>query len=127
MKPCDPAEVKRVRTSHGIGYRKAVSTVLLVTVACPASVAEPLALHCVSARLAACVAIIPGVRSVYRWQGEVETADEVLLQLKTTDERFDALRATLLERHPYELPEILAVPVTAAHPPYIDWIIDQTR
>lgn len=102
-------------------------TALIVTVACPATVAEPIAHHCVSAHLAACVAIVPGVRSVYRWQGDIESAEEVVLQLKTTDDRFEQLKTAILAQHPYELPEILAVPVIAAHAPYLDWIFDTTR
>ena len=72
--------------------------------------------------LAACVNVLPGVHSVYRWQGGVEHADEVLLLAKTTRARMDALQARLLELHPYELPELLAVEAAGGLPAYLDWV-----
>ena len=76
----------------------------------------------VERRLAACVNVVPGLTSVYSWKGAVETDEEVLLVIKTRRARFEALRAALLELHPYELPELIALPVEAGHPPYLDWL-----
>jgi periplasmic divalent cation tolerance protein len=77
--------------------------------------------------LAACVNRISGLTSVYKWEGEMKSGTEVLLLIKTTSDRCDALIADLLNIHPYELPEIIAVPVIAGHQPYLDWIKDCTR
>jgi periplasmic divalent cation tolerance protein len=76
--------------------------------------------------LAACVNVLPGVHSVYRWHGAVEHADEVLLLAKTTRARMDALQARLLELHPYELPELLAVEAAGGLPAYLDWVANGT-
>mgnify|MGYP000265307983 CR=1 FL=1 len=100
---------------------------LLVTVACPPEDAERLATLCVAQRLAACVSIQPGFTSVYRWQGTLTRSAESLLLIKTAADRFEPLREALLAAHPYELPEIVAVPVTAAHLPFLDWIVSETR
>ena len=99
---------------------------LLVLCTCPdvasaARIAEAL----VAERLAACVTRLPGARSVYRWQGVIEQADEVQLLIKTTRAGFETLRARLCALHPYELPEILAVAVEAGHAPYLDWLAAQ--
>lgn len=74
--------------------------------------------------LAACVNLLPGVRSVYRWEGRVEEAEETTLLIKTTAERAPALRARLCALHPYDTPEILALPVDEASsdPRYLDWV-----
>ena len=72
--------------------------------------------------LAACVQVLPGVTSVYRWEGAVETADEHLLLVKTTAAAFDAIRARIGSEHPYETPEVLAVPVVAVAPGYAAWV-----
>jgi periplasmic divalent cation tolerance protein len=76
----------------------------------------------VGARLAACVNLCPGVESIYRWKGEVESAAEVLAVIKTTRAGFEALRTKLLELHPYEVPEIIALPVTSALEAYVAWL-----
>ena len=89
--------------------------------------AERLAEALVGERLAACVNVLPGVRSVYRWQGTVERADEVLLLIKTTRERLDALAARVRALHPYELPELLAVEAAGGLPDYLDWVAAETR
>lgn len=97
-----------------------------VQVAVPFEHAERLARRCVEARLAACVSIIPGLRSVYRWQGQVETAEESLLVIKTRQGHYPALEALIRTHHPYELPEIVAVPVTLGSTPYLEWILRET-
>ncbi len=80
----------------------------------------------VGERLAACVNLIPGLVSVYRWQGKVEQADETLLLIKTTQDRLSALTARLTELHPHELPEVLAVEADAGLPAYRQWVAEQT-
>ncbi len=76
----------------------------------------------VSEGLVACANLVPPVRSIYRWQGEVCDERETLAVMKTTRERFDALRARLVALHPYELPEVIALPVEAGHAPYLEWV-----
>ena len=71
--------------------------------------------------------LLPGVRSTYRWQGQVECADEVLLLIKSTRERYPALAARLRELHSYELPEIIAVDVSVADPAYQAWVESQVK
>jgi periplasmic divalent cation tolerance protein len=81
----------------------------------------------VEERLAACVNIQGGVRSVYRWQDRVQEDDETLLMVKTTATRLADLTDRLQALHPYELPEIVAVPVTAGSKPYLDWVGGECR
>ena len=81
----------------------------------------------VDERLAACVTRCGSVQSVYRWQGEVERADEQLVMIKTTQSRVDALRARVADLHPYETPEFIVVPVIDGAPDYLDWVSRSTR
>lgn len=102
-------------------------TVLICLCACPDDAsARRIAEALVSERLAACVNLIPGLTSFYRWQGAVEQASEILLLIKTTDERLPALTSRLTELHPYELPEVLAVQADAGLPAYLQWVTAQT-
>ena len=102
-------------------------TVLLCYCSCPdAASAQSLADALVGERLAACVNRLPGIRSTYRWQGKVVTDDEQLLLIKTTDARFEALKARLLQLHPYDLTELIAVPIAQGHDAYLDWVRAQS-
>lgn len=93
----------------------APSDVLVMLCTAPSlAVAEALARSAVDARLAACVNLIDGVRSIYRWEGAVCNEPEVQLLFKTTRERAEALRELIAREHPYEVPELLALPVDAA-------------
>lgn len=76
-------------------------------------------------RLAACVSVGQDVTSVYRWAGAVETANEIPLLIKTTSERYAALQTRVRELHPYELPEIIAVPLAQGLPEYLQWVVDE--
>jgi len=84
--------------------------------------AADLARHLVEARLAACVNIIPGARSIYRWQGEIEDATEHMLIIKSRRELFEALRAELQSVHTYEVPEVIALPVVDGSESYLAWL-----
>lgn len=79
----------------------------------------------VEARLAACINVLPGLRSIYRWKGAVEHADEVLALIKTTRNGFPALRDRLKELHNYDTPEIVAVPVLDGLADYLDWVREE--
>lgn len=78
------------------------------------------------ARVAACVNRLPACESQYWWQGAVETARELPLLIKTTRARYDALEAVIRQHHPYDVPEIVALPVAAGLPAYLDWVREQT-
>lgn len=84
--------------------------------------AEMIANHLVDEQLAACVNIINGVRSVFRWQGEVESNNEVLLVIKTMAHVYDRMEQTILQYHPYELPEIVIVPISNGEHDYLSWV-----
>jgi periplasmic divalent cation tolerance protein len=95
--------------------------VVLVTVP-DVETGRSLAQEVVAARLAACVNVVPGLLSVYRWNGAVHQDPEALLVLKTTTSVVEALMERVLEFHPYEVPEILVLPVEQGHPPYLRWV-----
>jgi periplasmic divalent cation tolerance protein len=91
-------------------------------------VAEALARSAVTARLAACAQVSAGtVDSVYRWQGEIETARETVVQFKTAADRVEALVEHVRAGHPYDVPEIVVTPVTGGNPAYLDWVRAETR
>lgn len=94
----------------------------LVLVSCPLDQADTLARSLVESHLAACVNQIPKMISTYRWNGAVCRDEEALLLIKTTAERFEALRAAVIAQHLYELPEVIAVDIVAGHLPYLEWI-----
>ena len=94
--------------------------VVLSTCAAEAD-AERLARALVEGRLAACVNVVPGVRSFYHWKGEIESGVEFLLIVKTSRDLFPALRAEIEKLHPYEVPELLALPVVAGAQNYLSW------
>jgi len=83
---------------------------------------ERIARHLVEYRLAACVNLIPGVTSVYRWQGQVETGSEALLKIKAKAGNYKKIETAIRSQHPYELPEIIAVPVSDGLAEYLDWV-----
>ena len=100
---------------------------LLVLCTCPdQDTAQNIANHLVDNKLAACVNILPGVISVYHWQGNRESAQEHLLLIKTTQKAYNKLEKALCELHPYELPEVIAVPIQNGLTAYLEWINQQT-
>ena len=88
--------------------------------------AHALAHTLVAQRVSACVNILPAVHSVYRWQGAIEEAREVTLLIKTTQLRYPELEAAIRKEHPYDVPEIIAMPVLAGLPAYLNWVEEET-
>ena len=104
-----------------------MTPVIVLTTAGTAFDVAALARELVEQRLAACVNIIPRIESIYRWQGRIETGAEQLLLIKTTRERLDALRAALLARHPYEVPEFVLIQPDEVAEPYRAWLVESVR
>lgn len=100
------------------------SALLVLTNLPDAAAAARLAGVLVERRLAACVNVLGTCRSTYRWQGQVETAEEVPLLIKTTRGRYPDLEAAVRDLHPYEVPELIAVEVAAGLPAYLGWLAD---
>lgn len=99
----------------------------VILVASPKDSAERIAQEVLRLRLAACVNIVDTVRSRYWWRGKVERAEESLLLIKTRKELFKELERTIRRVHPYEVPEIIALPVEKGSRPYLNWISKETR
>ena len=90
-------------------------------------VGEGLARMLVGERLAACVNIVPGMTSIYSWEGEVEEDEELLLMVKTKSTLFERLSEAVQKAHPYEVPEVIGVPIVAGSKAYLDWIKAETK
>ncbi len=95
---------------------------VVLTTAASAEEAERLGRALVEERLAACATLVPGARSIYRWEGKIETAAETLLLLKTAAAQLPALEARLRALHSYQTPEFLVLPVESGSPAYLDWL-----
>ena len=95
---------------------------VVLTTCCSAEEARRIAQELVASRLAACVNIVPGIESVYRWEGEVESSAEWLLVIKTTTHAFAALRDAIGKMHSYDVPECLAIAVDEGGAGYLEWI-----
>jgi periplasmic divalent cation tolerance protein len=102
--------------SNGLSVR------VVLTTAPSTDVAEGLGATIVAERLAACATVVPGITSIYRWEGEVRHEGEVLVILKTTESCVERLRARLVDLHPYDVPEVVAMKVEAGHEPYLSWV-----
>jgi len=102
-----------------------MDTVQVYTTLPSAEAAQALAQVAVAARVAACVQTLGPITSTYRWQGQVETASEWLCIFKTSSDAYPALETLICQHHPYEIPEILALPVTQGYQPYVDWLKEQ--
>lgn len=100
---------------------------IVVTTAADAEEAERLGRTLVEEHLAACVTVVPAVRSIYWWQGEIESSNECLLLLKTTQEKLEVLEARLHDLHSYKTPEFLVLPVEAGSHAYLDWMQNCVR
>jgi periplasmic divalent cation tolerance protein len=107
----------------GAAQMEAAADVVVVLVACPdEEAAGTIARALVEERLAACVHVSAAGRSVYRWKGAVEEARELLLIVKARADRLDGLASRIVALHPYEVPEVLALPVSRGLAPYLDWL-----
>lgn len=89
--------------------------------------ARQIASALVAERLAACANLLPGMESVYRWQGKVESETEIVIIAKTRESLFEQLRARIVELHSYDCPCIVALPITDGHPEFLSWIRQNTR
>ena len=105
-----------------------MSTLIQIVATCPSrEVADQIARALVELRLAACAQVGGPISSTYHWQGAVESAVELVLVAKTRAELFDQAAAEIARLHPYDTPEIIAVPITAGSAKYLDWIAAETR
>jgi periplasmic divalent cation tolerance protein len=95
---------------------------LVLSTVASAEDGERLARTLVEQGVAACVNVVPGLTSFYRWEGKVQRDEERLLVIKTRADRFEELRRVLVDLHPYELPEVIALPVATGHAPYLAWL-----
>lgn len=102
-------------------------SVLVMTNVPDDAVALEMARQLVGQKLAACVNRVPGVRSIYRWQGVIEEADEVTLFIKTTQSRYVELEMAIKMLHPYQVPEIIVLPIAGGSQPYLEWIAQETQ
>jgi periplasmic divalent cation tolerance protein len=104
-----------------------MSVVVVLSTFPSADVATAVARTLVEERLAACVNIVPAVRSIYRWDGAIHDDAEALAIIKTTAERVVAMRDRLVELHPYDVPEAIELPVAGGHTPYLAWVTGEVE
>jgi periplasmic divalent cation tolerance protein len=107
--------------------KKMKSYIQVTTTAETKDQAQTIAQHLVEAKLAACVQIIGPINSIYRWKGKVENAQEWLCLIKTQDDLYDKVEAAIKSQHPYETPEIIAVPIVKGSKKYLKWIDDELK
>lgn len=113
-------------TEAGSKNRTVAGLLVLVTVG-DEEVAERIASALVADRLAACVNIVDSIRSIFRWKGSIEKDCELLLLIKTWQDRFDDVRRKVLDLHTYDLPEIIALRIDEGHAPYLEWLFTASR
>jgi periplasmic divalent cation tolerance protein len=109
-----------------LGVTAANDVVVVLTTLGDAGQARQLVQRLVDERLIACGTILPGATSVYRWRGKATSENEVVVLLKSRRGLWDALKAAVEAHHPYEVPELLAMPVAAGLEPYLDWVASET-
>ena len=105
---------------------KQAELLVVLTTVTDIDTAKSLAHQIIAQQLVACCNIVPGVSSIYRWQGELRDDQECLLVMKTVKERYLELETFVRSRHPYEVPELLALPVTTCFKEYLSWVVNQT-
>jgi periplasmic divalent cation tolerance protein len=99
---------------------------LVLTTVGDVAAAERLARTLVEERLVACANLLPPLRSIYRWQGKIADDPEVLILFKTQRATYERLQSRILELHPYEVPEVLALPIERGHEVYLQWLLNET-
>ena len=102
--------------------------IILILCNCPDETsAKQIASRLLTEQLAACINLQQNVQSMYRWEGQIETQTEVTLQIKAPQQHFNAISQTILALHPYTVPEIIAIPVSQAFQPYLNWLHEECR
>ena len=104
-----------------------METLLIFTNLPDVASAEKLSRALIESRAAACVNVLAACRSIYRWRGAVETADEIPLLIKTTAANYPLVEEIVRTQHPYDLPELIAIPITHGLPAYLDWLGTETE
>ncbi len=104
-----------------------MTPVLVLTTWPSSSPCDDFVTHLVQRKLAACVNVLPGIVSVFFWQGQLERESEQLLLIKTVEEKLNGIRQMFAEHHPYEVPELLVLPIRQDDNPYLDWLIHSVR
>ncbi len=99
-----------------------MSEILVLSTADSMELADKIATALIEERHAACVNILPGVHSIYRWEGKICRDAEWLLLIKSTADKFEAVRSTICRVHAYQIPEVIAVPIVAGDPRYLEWL-----
>jgi periplasmic divalent cation tolerance protein len=98
-------------------------TIRVVLCTCPSEeVAEAVAQALIAEDHAACVNVVPGITSIYQWRNEIHRDSEVLMVIKTTEKRYPAMEKRIEEIHPYDVPEIIAMPISGGLPSYLNWV-----
>jgi len=121
-----PNSAFRLRYGAGMPADSAEHVVVLTTVDSEAA-ARTIATSAIEARLAACAQVVGPITSVFRWEGEVQTATEWRIECKAPADRSGALEEFLNLRHPYDLPEVVVMPITGGSPRYLSWLVSETR
>lgn len=103
-----------------------MGAIIVFSTADSMELAHKIASELVEAREAACVNIIPGIRSIYRWEGKLCDEGELMMLIKTSEERLESVRDRIRRLHTYYLPEIIAVPIDGGDPEYLDWLVSNT-
>jgi periplasmic divalent cation tolerance protein len=104
-----------------------MNEILILSTTDTMELAQTIASALVQSQEAACVNIVPGIRSVYRWEGKLCNEAECLLLIKSSAEKFEAVRTMIRQLHSYEVPEIIALPITAGDASYLAWLRDSLR
>jgi periplasmic divalent cation tolerance protein len=102
-----------------------MNEIVVVSTTDTLKLAKEIAAALIEDHAAACVNIIPGIHSVYRWEGKVIEDEEFLLLIKSVEEKFEAIRSKICSMHTYQTPEIIALPITAGDTNYLDWLRKQ--
>jgi periplasmic divalent cation tolerance protein len=103
-----------------------MNPIVVLTTTDSSELAQQIATALVQAGEAACVNIVPGIRSIYRWEGQLYDEGELLLVIKSTAERFEEVRSRIRQLHSYQVPEVIALPITAGDPDYLGWLSQVT-